>query len=126
MKLPRHAWATIPLAFALAAGLRYGLVEPASLAHLCGATGAPWWCALRALAVAVVATGALGVAAVGAGVVATLTRRSGWAIGAVACGAAGLVLYAVVAGATGLLLGLLVLARTAGRPPPDARGERER
>jgi len=117
--------ASVAIALAIAAGVRYAVIEPAGLAHLCGAPGAPWWCAPRALAAAVLDAGALGFGAIGAGVLASLTRRSGWAFAAACLGAAGLVLYAVVTGAVGLLLGLLVLARAGGATLPDARRERE-
>jgi hypothetical protein len=117
------------VAAALAAGaiVRYAVIEPAAIAHLCGAPGAPWWCAPRSLAAAALDAGALGFGALAAGAVAILTRSSAWALGAACLGAAGLVLYAAVTGAAGGLLGLLVLARAAApRPrPPDARGERE-
>lgn len=116
---------SVAMALAIAAGVRYAIIEPAGLAHLCGAPGAPWWCVLRALAAAVLDAGALGFGAIGAGVLAILTRLSAWALAAACLGAAGLVLYAVATGAVGLLLGLLVLARAGGATLPDARRERE-
>lgn len=119
--------AAVAIALAVAAGVRYAIIEPAGLAHLCGASAAPWWCAPRALAAGVLDAGALGLAAIAAGVVATFARSLAWALAAACLGAAGLVLYGVVTGATGFLLGLLVLARTvvAGRHPPHARREAE-
>jgi len=117
---------SVAIALAIAAGVRYAIIEPARLAHLCGAPGAPWWCAPRALLAAALDAGALGFGAIGAGVLAILTRLSAWALAAACLGAAGLVLYAAATGAVGLLLGLLVLARTAaGAAPPDACRERE-
>ena len=116
---------SVVMALAIAAGVRYAIIEPAGLAHLCGAPGAPWWCVPRALAAAVLGAGVLGFGAIGAGVLAILTRRSAWALAAACLGAAGLVLYAVATGAVGLLLGLLVLARAGGATLPDARRERE-
>jgi hypothetical protein len=113
------------MALAIAAGVRYAIIEPPGPAHLCGAPGAPWWCAPRALAAAAFDAGALGFGALAVGVLAILTRRSAWALAAACLGAAGLLLYAVVTGAVGLLLGLLVLARTGGAALPDARRERE-
>lgn len=117
----------IAASLAGAALLRDAALEPAALAHLCGASGAPWWCAPRALAAGVLHAGALGFAALGAGGVAILTRSSAWALGAACLGAGGLVLYAAATGATGFLLGFLALARAAaaGRRPPGAGGERE-
>jgi hypothetical protein len=126
-KLIALAAAAVALSLAIAAVLRYAALEPAGLAHLCGAPGAPWWCAPRALAAGVLDAGALGFAAIAAGVVAILTRSSAWALAAACLGAAGLVLYAAATGAAGFLLGFLVLARTitADRHPPDAGRERE-
>lgn len=125
--MPVRLVASVAIALAIATGVRYAIIEPASLAHLCGAPGAPWWCAPRALLAAVLGAGALGFGAIGAGVLAILTRLSAWALAAACLGAAGLVLYAAATGAVGLLLGLIVLARTAaaGVAPPDARRERE-
>lgn len=109
----------VTAAAALAALLRYLVIEPEGLAHLCSAAAAPWWCAPRAAAITAFSSGALAIAAVGAGVLAIVTRRRG-AGGAAAClGAAGLVLYTVEAGAVALLLGLLALARPRER---QARG----
>ena len=117
----------VVLSLAAAALLRYAALEPAGLAHLCGAPGAPWWCAPRALAASVLDAGALGFGAIATGVVAILTRSSAWALAAACLGAAGLLLYAVATGAAGFLLGFLVLARAiaADRPSPDAGRERE-
>jgi hypothetical protein len=101
----------VAAAAALAAVLRYLVIEPEDFAHLCSAAAAPWWCAPRAAAITAFSSGALAVAAVGAGVIAIVTRRRG-AGGTAAClGVAGLVLYAVEAGAVAFLLGLLALAR---------------
>jgi hypothetical protein len=109
----------VTAASALAALLRYLVIEPEGVAHLCSAAAAPWWCALRAAAIAAFATGALAVGAVGAGIVAIVTRRPGAGRAAACLGAAGLVLYAVEAGAIAFLLGLLALARPRER---QARG----
>lgn len=102
---------SVTIAAALAAALRFFVIEPEALAHLCGAAGAPWWCVPRAAAIAAFSTGALALAAVGAGVAAIVTRRPGAGLFAACLGAAGLVLYAVEAGAVAFLAGLLALAR---------------
>ena len=123
----KTAWRGVVAAAALAAAaaLRFGVVEPASIVHLCNAPAAPWWCTLRAAVVALYTSGALGIGAVGAGALATFTRSCAWALLAVCLGAAGLVLYAFDAGAVGFLLGALVLARSgsteAGRGAPGKR-----
>lgn len=124
MKTLARAAVSIALALALAALLRFRLVEPEHLAHLCGAVAAPWWCTVRAAVIAAFASSALAVAAVAAGGVAIATRRSGAALVAACLGVAGLVLYAVEAGAIALLLGVLALARAPDRQA-GAGGERE-
>ena len=115
---------SVAIAAAAAAIVRFQLVEPEGIAHLCSATAAPRWCTLRALAVAAFATNALAVAAVVAGAIAIATRWSGAALAAACLGVAGLVLYAVEAGAIGFLLGLIALARPRDRQP-GARGEQQ-
>jgi hypothetical protein len=107
----------VPLTVAVAATtavailLRFQFIEPEAYAHLCSAPGAPWWCAPRATAIAAFSSGALAVAAVGAGLAAVATRRRAVALAAVCLGVAGLLLYAVEGGAVSLLLGLLAFAR---------------
>lgn len=118
-------WIAVAAAFALAAAIRYAVIEPEAIAHLCESHDAPWWCVVRAGAVAVFATHAPGIAALAAGVVATFSRRSSWALAAACLGAAGLALYAAGTGAIGFLLGVLVLARSPGSGAPDARRERK-
>lgn len=124
MKTPVGVAISIAIAAAVAAVVRFQIVEPEDLAHLCSAAGAPWWCALRAAVIAAFATNALAVAATAAGGISIATRRSGAALGAVCLGVAGLVLYSVEAGAIALLLGLLTLARPRARQA-GARGEDE-
>ena len=124
MKALAVAPLSIAITLAVAAFLRFQIVEPEQVAHLCGAGAAPWWCTLRAAVIGAFASHALAVLAVGAGAVAVLTRRSGVAVAAACLGSAGLVLYSVEPGAVGLLLGLLALARPRHREP-SARRERE-
>lgn len=114
----------IATSVAIAAGVRFQIVEPEGLAHLCSASAAPWWCTLRAAVIAVFATNALAIAAVAAGGIAIATRRSGAALAAACLGVAGLVLYAVEAGAIACLLGLLTLARARTRQA-GARSEEQ-
>ena len=115
MKSPFGAAVLVASAAAVAAVLRFQVVEPEALAHLCGAAAAPWWCALRAAVIAAFATNALAIAAVAAGGIAIVTRRPAAALAAACLGVAGLVLYAVEAGAIGFLLGVLALVRARHR-----------
>lgn len=99
---------------AAAAGwlVRALLIEPPEPAWLCQAvTGAPWWCPLRQGAIALLQAGTLGILAIAAGIWALFVggrRVSGLAV---ACGAAGLMLYAAGPAAFGLVLGLVRGAR---------------
>jgi hypothetical protein len=115
---------SIAIAGAVAALLRFYVVEPEGVAHLCSAPDAPWWCAPRAAVIAAFTTNALAVAAVAAAGIALATRRSGLALAAVCLGVGGLVLYAVEAGAIAFLLGLIALARPRDRQA-GARGEQQ-
>jgi hypothetical protein len=106
---------SIAIVGAAAAVLRFQLVEPEVLAHLCGAAAAPRWCVARALVIGAFATNGLAIAAVAAGGIAIVTRRSGAALVAGCLGVAGLLLYAVEAGAIAFLLGALALVRSRDR-----------
>jgi hypothetical protein len=106
-------WLTIAAAGVLAALLRYQLVQPAAIAHVCDAGGGPWWCTARSLVIATFSTYGIGYAALIASAVALGRRSAGAALAAAAFGIAGLVLYCYEAGAVGFLVGLLVLARAA-------------
>src|SRR5512145_2051443 len=57
---------SIAIAGAVAALLRFYVVEPEGVAHLCSAPDAPWWCAPRAAVIAAFTTNALAVAALAA------------------------------------------------------------
>lgn len=108
----------------LAALLRYQLVQPAAIAHVCDAGGGPWWCTARSLVIATFSTYGIGYAALIAAAVALWRRSAGTALAATAFGIAGLVLYCYEAGAVGFLVGLLVLARAAAGQE-DRGGEQQ-
>ena len=124
MKTPIVAAVSVVLAAAIAAVVRFQIVEPEAAMHLCGTAAAPWWCALRAAVIAAFATNVLAISAVAAGGIAVATRRSGAALAAACLGVAGLILYSVEAGACALLLGLLALSRPRARQP-GARSEQQ-
>ncbi|MFZ5557172.1 MAG: hypothetical protein ACOZDY_10705 [Pseudomonadota bacterium] len=112
--MPRSVpWMIIAATGLLAALLRYQLVQPAAIAHVCDAGAGPWWCAVRSLVIATFSTYGLGWAALIAAALALWRRSAGAALAAAAFGVAGLVLYCYEAGAAGFLVGLLVLARAA-------------
>lgn len=122
----KRVWAWSIGILAMTMALRYAVVEPETIGQLCSSDGAPWSCGLRAVVIGIFASGTLGLVAIVAGVVATFSRSSTWALVALCLGIAGLVLYAFEAGAVACLLGGLVLARAvaAGRQP-HAKRERE-
>jgi hypothetical protein len=114
-------WPSLALVAALAAVVRYLLVEPAQIAHLCDSGAGPWWCGVRAVAIATFSHHALGYVALCLGVLATLIRVRAVAHAAALTGMAGLILYEFEYSAVALLLGLLVLVRGA----PAAAGQRD-
>ena len=104
-------WLGIASVMGLAMAARYGLIEPAEVAHLCDSGAGPWWCGVRRLVILSFAHHALGHGALIVGLVATLLRRRLLALAAALLGAAGLVLYEFDFSAVGFLLGVLALAR---------------
>lgn len=122
------AWGAIVVVGLLAAAARYGLVEPAAIAHVCDGGPGPWWCAVRRAVIATFSGYGLGYGALVAGALAVVLPRPGIAWTAAALGLAGLILYCFEAGAVGFLLGVLVLARTtgAGLTPGDGMGGEHR
>jgi hypothetical protein len=111
-------WTGALLAVAVLAvtlALRQFLIEPAAIAHACDP--APWTgaCAARTLVIMSFVNQEVGWAALAAGMLATLLRSTRFALGALAAGSAGLVLYSYEPAAVGLLLGMLVLVRTAAQ-----------
>lgn len=103
-------------ALLLAVWARYGLLESSALSALCfarasDATNMPLQCLVRGWFVTVVGTPIPGVAALVAGVAAVVTRRRDAILLALACGAAGIVLYAGMPAAAGFLCGWITLAR---------------
>ena len=107
------------LSVSLALVVRYALVEPAAQAAACDP--APWQagCAMRSLVIQAFLQQRIGWVALGAAVVATLSRRRGIAGFALAAACAGMVLYSVDSSAPAALLAALVLARP--RHPPRSR-----
>jgi hypothetical protein len=122
--IPLRPLLLIAAAGLLAALLRYQLVQPAAIAHVCDAGGGPWWCTVRSLVIATFSTYGLGYAALVTAVVAVWRGSTRAALAAAAFGVAGLVLYCYEAGAVGFLVGLLVLARAAAGQE-DRGGEQQ-
>ena len=112
-------WLGLLLVAVLCAWLRYGLVEPGSMAQRCGADSAPWWCPWRHLLVLGFLNNVYGVAALIATALALLWKRQGFAWLAAALGILALQLYCFESGALAVLVGCLRLVRLqADRLPP--------
>ncbi|MGY3041287.1 hypothetical protein ACVWWQ_002919 [Rhodanobacter sp. TND4EL1] len=115
-------WLALLLVALLVAWLRYGVVEPGSMAQQCGGGHGPWWCPWRQWLVWGFLHNVYGIAAVVATVAALLWRRPWLAWLAAALGIVALQLYCFESGALALLLGCLRLIRLqADRLPPRAQ-----
>lgn len=90
----------------------YGLIEPEGLALAC-VHSSEWHCLLRDLIVATFNRQQLGYVALGAALLAMLSKLQGLAWLAWVTGIAGLVLYSWDFSAVGAVLALLILARPA-------------
>jgi len=107
-------WLLPVLAGLVAAGLRYGLIEPPAMAQLCTAAQAPAWCALRQALVLGFLHDVYGVIALIAAVLALLRRSRALAWLAAALGVVALQLYNYEPGALALLVGCLRLVHLQG------------
>ena len=97
----------------IASALRVGLVEPPAMSTACDVD--PWRsgaCLLRWLTIQAFVDARLGVFALAAALLATLTRRRWIAAVALAAGGAGLMLYSAGLAAPAALLAALVFVRT--------------
>ena len=120
-------WLLLALVAALAAWIRYGLIEPAAIGHLCEATSAPAWCRGRQLLVLGFLSYGYGWAALAFAAIALVWKHplSAWL--AAASGVLALQLYCFEAGAFALLVGCLRLIRLqADAAPADQNGNRDR
>lgn len=113
-------WGALAAVGALAAWLRFGLVEQSRIAGLCGDAGSPWWCAARQALVLGFLHGVYGVAALVVTAWAVFSRRAGVAWAAAALGVVALILYNYETGALALLVGSLRLLRLQADAPPGA------
>ena len=109
---------------ALAAVVRFQLVEPQALGMLCASADAPWWCVPREAIVLAFHFEVMGVLALALGVAAFFLEgpratRLAWVT--LPFAAAGLVLYNATWAAPAILLGLMAVVRaapTAAQPAP--------
>ncbi|TAN18797.1 MAG: hypothetical protein EPN35_03005 [Rhodanobacter sp.] len=105
------AWLALLTVAALAAWLRYGLVESSAIGQLCSAGHTPWWCRWRQWLVLGFLYDVYGIAALAATALALLQKRAWLAWLAAALGMFALLLYCFESGALALLLGSLRLLR---------------
>ena len=94
-----------------AAWLRYGLIEPSTMAQQCGGGHGPWWCHWRQWLVLGFLNDVYGIAALAATALALLRKRAWLAWLAAALGVIALQLYCFESGALALLAGCLRLLR---------------
>lgn len=112
-------WLMLLLVAVLAMTLRFGVIEPASMLHLCdGSPGNPAWCAWRQSIVMGFLNYTYGWAALAAAALALVWKRPGAAWIAAAVGMFALVMYCFEAGAFALLVGSLRLVRFQGAAAP--------
>jgi hypothetical protein len=104
-------WLLLLLVALLAACLRYGVIEPATMAQRCGGGHAPWWCRWRQWLVLGFLHDVYGIAALLATALALLWKRTWLAWLAAALGVIALQLYCFESGALAVLVGCLRLLR---------------
>ncbi len=116
----RRAWLvtcfTCAMALALAAGARYWLIEPANVSAHCDAGAADASCVVRAWAIQLFVHQRIGWFALGAGLMARVTRWRSLAWVALFAACAGLVLYTAELCAPAALLALLALVAPVRKP----------
>lgn len=100
------------VASAVALGLRYGVVEPESVAATCLGQTPPGWCWVRQALVVGFSRNLFALSSLVAGVLATATRFRWLAVIAIVMGVMGSILYRFELAGVGLLLGALVFARS--------------
>jgi hypothetical protein len=111
--------ATVVIAYAAGAAVRYGLIEREDLGLICQSDAAPWWCDLRLLVIRAFLNQVFGLASVALAVVAAWRSSALAATLAVAIGTFGMVLYGFTWSGIGVLGGALVLARLQGQRQQD-------
>jgi hypothetical protein len=111
------AWAAVAAVLAATAALRFLLIEPHEIGHLCLQAEAPWWCAARGALAAAFRSQAFGALSLACALWSWRRRDVRWAAAAMVVGAAGLMLYNANLAAPGVLLGVIVLAQARSARP---------
>ena len=116
------SWLLLGAVGALGVALRYGVIEPAAIGHLCeGAATAPAWCQWRQWLVLGFLSYGYGWAALALALLALAWKHPASAWLAAAAGVLALQLYCYEAGAFALLVGCLRLIRL--QAPADENGD---
>lgn len=121
-------WLLLLAVGALTAALRFGVIEPSEMAHLCdGSASNPAWCAWRQWVVMGFLGYGYGWAALVAAALAVVWKRPSTAWLAAALGLFALLMYCFEAGAFALLVGCLRLVRLqAATAPADENRQADR
>ena len=98
-------------ALAMAAGARYGLIEPADIAARCGSGAQEVWCTVRFWIIQAFVNQRIGWVALGLAALATVTAWRSVAGAALFVACAGLILYTTELCAPAALLAVLVFVR---------------
>lgn len=106
-----RVWLGLVAVLAATAALRFLLIEPHEIGHLCLESDAPWWCGVRSGVVAAFRSQAFGWLSLAAGLWAWWKADVRWAAVAMLVGAAGLMLYNTNLAAPGVLFGVIALAQ---------------
>lgn len=111
--------ATVGIAYAMAAVVRFGFIEREDLGLFCQSAAPPWWCGVRLVVIQAFLHDVFGLASVALAALAAWRRSTVAAILAVAIGTVGMVLYGFTWSGVGVLGGALVLARLQGQWQQD-------
>lgn len=119
-------WLALLVVVAVTAWLRYGVVEPGSMAQLCDSSHGPWWCVWRHWLVLGFLHDIYGIAAVLTTALAWWRKHLWLAWLATALGVLALQLYCFESGALAVLAGSLRLLRLQAAGPSPAKPHRPR
>jgi len=123
----RRAWPWLALLVvaAIVAWLRYGVVEPGTMAQQCGGGHDPWWCIWRQWLVLGFLHDVYGITALAVSALALWQRRAWLAWLAAALGILALQLYCFESGALAVLIGSLRLLRLQAPVTPHRPGQQQ-
>jgi hypothetical protein len=119
-------WLLIVVIGLCSSWLRYGFIEPPTLAHMCDEGDVPAWCSLRQFIVIGFNNYSFGIAALVATALALIMKKPAIALLAAALGMFAVIMYCYYAGALALLIACLRLLRLqANRMPAPGNQHRQ-